>query len=132
MKGIILIAMLILGTSLANAQVVVEGININERKDIEYIQMVAYGKGFSKKVTIVIDYGQQQAWWTTKDQAVDDPETGKRKVFFSVIDALNFLHRQGWEYVNHEVYSEESRGMENVSHFLFRKMPDFIGQFGDR
>ena len=74
MKGIILSHMLVLGIGLAQAQLVVESININEREDIEYIQMVAYGKAFSKKETIVIDYGQQQSWWTTKDQVVMIPK----------------------------------------------------------
>ncbi|MCU0434048.1 MAG: hypothetical protein MUC87_11380 [Bacteroidia bacterium] len=51
----------------------------------------------SNKVTITIDYGQETKIFS--DTRIKD-ETGKVEKFNSMIDALNYMSEQGWEFVN--------------------------------
>ncbi len=63
-----------------------------------YCMVSATGKMFSQKVTIQIDFGEEQNIW--KDNRVKDELTGKVKTFNTVVDALNYMGSQGWKYVS--------------------------------
>jgi hypothetical protein len=78
-----------------SAQVLVKGNDINQLDDVKYMFVEPFFPSLSRhKVQLRIDYSQKRdgALW---DFAED--EEGKRKVFNSVADALNFLDKNGWD-----------------------------------
>lgn len=83
----------------------------------EYCLVLATSKLMSTKVTITIDYGQETKLFAFKDARVKD-ETGKVQAFNSVIDALNYMNSQGWEFVN--AYTITVSG-QNVYHYVMRR-----------
>jgi hypothetical protein len=85
--------------------------------DVDYIQIVGTSKLLSNKVTIEIDFGQENKYWSAKDTQVKD-ENGKLVVFNSMIDALNFLNKNGYEFV--DAYAI-TIGNQNVYHFMLKK-----------
>jgi len=72
----------------------------------------------SNKVTIEIDFGQFRSIW--EDNRLKDPTTGQRIIFNSMIDALNYMGDQGWEFV--QAYAFWMGGNSgNVYHYLLKK-----------
>lgn len=84
-----------------------------------YCEVVAQGKLLSNKVTITIDYGQYINFWNNKGAGKVYDEVGKQVKFNSVIDACNYMSRNGWLFVN--AYPV-TIGKVNVYHYLFRKV----------
>ena len=82
----------------------------------QYCQVVATARILSNKVTIDIDYGEERSIW--KDHRIRTDE-GKLKKFNSVIDALNYLGKDGWRLVNAFPISAGSGPM--VYHYVFKK-----------
>lgn len=68
------------------------------------------------KVNITIDFGQDMKWY--QDNRLKDPETGKSMTFNSMIDALNYMGKQGWAF--EQAYAV-TQGNQNVYHYLLRK-----------
>ncbi len=85
--------------------------------DVEYIQIVGTSKFMSNKVSIEIDFGQHNSYWNSKDTQVKD-ENGRLMKFNSMIDALNFLSKNGYEFKSAYAFSV---GNQNVYHYLLRK-----------
>jgi hypothetical protein len=54
-----------------------------------------------KNVTVKIDFGNSNNFLS--DSSYKDPSTGKQLVFGSMVDALNFMSKKGWEIV--QVYT---------------------------
>jgi hypothetical protein len=72
----------------------------------------------SNKVTIEIDFGQFRSIWA--DNRLKDSKTGERIIFNSMIDALNYMGIQGWEFV--QAYAFWTGGSSgNVYHYLLKK-----------
>ena len=114
-KLLIVAAFFMFMTSMSFGQVTVEGININ-KLDISYCKLSGYNKGiFANKIVITVDYGQKFKWWKT--QRIVGPN-GKDMVFHTMIDALNFMEKNGWEYVNNYVISI---GNDLVYQYLLKK-----------
>lgn len=82
----------------------------------QYCEVVATGRLFSNKVTIDIDYGEERSIW--KDNRVRE-ENGKLKKFNSVVDAINYLGKNGWRLVNAFPISSGNGPM--VYHYVFKK-----------
>ena len=114
-KLFLLVSVLVLFVFSSYAGVVVNGVDIN-KEDIRYCELLAHGKWLSTKVSIVVDYGQETKLFS-KDQKIQGSD-GKTKKFHSVIDALNFMDKNGWEHVDSYFLTE---GKSNVLHFLFKK-----------
>ncbi len=85
--------------------------------DVEYVQIVGTAKLLSNKVTIQIDFGQENKVFKTKDTQVRDKD-GRLMVFYSMIDALNFMSKNGYDFV--EAYAV-TIGNQNVYHYLLKK-----------
>ena len=81
----------------------------------QYCEVVATGRLLSNKVTIDIDYGEERSIW--KDHRLK--EDGKLKKFNSVIDAVNYLGKEGWKLVNAFPVSEVNG--PKVYHYVFKK-----------
>lgn len=87
--------------------------------DVEYVQIVGTSKLLSNKVTIEIDFGQENKLFTAKDTQVKN-ESGKKMVFNSMIDALNFMTSNGYEFVQAYAFTLASNN-QTVYHYLLRK-----------
>ena|SRR5687767_11086629 len=77
--------------------------------NVEYVQIVGTTKLLSTKLTIDIDFGQRNKVWSGKDTQIKDVD-GKRMEFNSMIDALNFMTTNNYEFSN-----------QNVYHYLLKK-----------
>ena len=100
-------------------KVIVEGVNINALPNVKYCQLLGYNEGwFKKKIIISVDYGQEFVPFSQGMRITD--QSAKPIVFNSMIDALNFMENNGWEYVNQN--SVSSNGGGYVYHFLLKRM----------
>jgi hypothetical protein len=81
----------------------------------QYCQVIATPRLLSNRVTIDLDFGEVKSIW--RDNRLKNEE-GKITKFNTVIDALNYMGRQGWIFINAYpvVY-----GATTVYHFAFRK-----------
>jgi hypothetical protein len=66
-------------------------------------------------IKIAIDYGQDFSWKAQTVKSVD----GKTASFNSIVEALNFLDVNGWEYVNN--YIIQSTSGEVTYRYLLKK-----------
>lgn len=82
----------------------------------QYCEVIATGRLLSNKVTIDINYGEERSIW--KDNRLRTDE-GKLKKFNSVIDAVNYLGKDGWKLVNAFPISTANGPM--VYHYVFKK-----------
>lgn len=85
--------------------------------DVEYVRIVGSAKLLSTKVTIQIDFGQHDKLFKSKDTQIRD-ENGKLLTLNSMVDALNFMSKYGYEF--EDAYAI-SVGGTNVYHYLMRK-----------
>jgi hypothetical protein len=117
MKNILLILILSFLSVNASSQIFVgeERVDINSL-DIEYCQIVGYNKSLlGQKIIVTVDYGQKFKFFNR--QRIEDKD-GKALVFNSMIDALNFMLKNGWEYEHNYAVSI---GVSNVYHYLLKK-----------
>ena len=82
----------------------------------QYCQVIATPRLLSNKVTIDIDFGEEKSFWRdTRIKAYD----GKFKKFNTIIDALNFMGKEGWIFINaYPVRNSETE----IYHFGFKKI----------
>jgi len=87
--------------------------------DVEYVQIVGTSKLFSNKVTVEIDFGQENKLFSSdKDTRIRDAN-GKNMVFNSMVDALNFMTKNGYEFV--QAYAFNTSNNQSIYHYLLRK-----------
>jgi hypothetical protein len=89
-----------------------------------YCEIVGTEKLMSTKVTVVIDFGQATSFFS--DNRYKDPATGKPYVFNSMIDALNFMGKDKWEFVQAYIIGSSQSGF--VYHFLLKKQTSSLGE----
>ena len=93
-------------------KVMVNSVDINAIKEVHYVQLL--GVLENKKMIIEVDYGQQLS---DKDQVITSAD-GKPHHFESMVDALNFMYENGWEFLNaYEIKSADG----DIYHFLLKK-----------
>lgn len=94
-------------------------VNNIQLKDInvEYVQIVGTTKPFTSKVLIQIDFGQRDRLFVANDTVIKD-ENGKTLELNSMIDALNFMSKFGYEFVQAYAFST---GNQNVYHYLMKR-----------
>jgi hypothetical protein len=83
----------------------------------QYCEVVATGRMLSNRVTVDIDYGETRSIW--KDNRLKD-ENGKLVKFNTLVDALNYLGRNGWKLVNAFPITS-STNAPPVYHYVFKK-----------
>jgi hypothetical protein len=96
----------------------INGVKVSEI-DVEYIQIVGTAEALSDKVTVKIEFGQRHKvlFSYSKDTQIRD-ENKKLTEFNSMIDALNFMSVNGYEFVQAFALTE---GEASVDHYLMRK-----------
>ncbi|QNH60535.1 hypothetical protein [Hymenobacter sediminicola] len=109
-----LLAALLMGSALAGQAQQPAAATVAPARTEEYCQLNAQQK-LNGKITISIDYGQQQKFFSRN--LFRDSE-GRPVEFNSVIDALNWLNSQGWEFLNAYVQVEDG---SSVSHYVMRR-----------
>ena len=108
MKKLLIIAIVLLSTIASNAQ--------RDTSSIEqYCQVIATPRLLSNKVTIDIDYGDEKSFWYDTRLKTD---AGRLKKFNTVIDAINYMGKEGWIFMN--AYPVRL-GETEIYHFAFKK-----------
>jgi hypothetical protein len=108
MKKIIIIGLVLFSSRSSFAQV-------NGTKVEQYCQIIATPRLLSNKVTIDIDFGEEKSIWRDNRLKTYD---GKLRKFNTVIDALNYMGKDGWIFIN--AYPV-SLGGTVIYHFAFKK-----------
>ena len=87
--------------------------------DSQYIQIVGTAKVLSSKVTINIDFGQStKLFGSSKKQFAILDKENKKVEFNSMIDALNFMTKNGYKFEQAYVVST---GNSSTYHYLMSK-----------
>lgn len=81
-----------------------------------YCELVGTAKFMSNKVRVQVDYGQESSFWKGISYMKD--ENGKKIEFNSMVDAMNYFGKQGWEFV--QAYTVTMNN-QNVYHWLMKK-----------
>ena len=106
-------------TALGFTRVFSQTINDLPIKDIsvEYIEIIGTPKNLSSNIDIEIDFGQENKAFNYKDTHIKD-EYGEYLTFHSMIDALIFMGKYGYEFVS--VYTIVTTNY-TVSHYILKK-----------
>jgi len=95
----------------------------------QYCQVIVTSRLMSNKVTIDIDFGEEKSIWTDSRVRTYD---GKLQKFNTVVDAMNFMGKEGWVFINaYPVFN----GNIDIYHFAFKKQftkaemqdPNYLG-----
>ena len=86
--------------------------------DVKYVQIVGTSKLMSTKLNIRIDFGQETKFWSGGREAFIKDEKGKILNFNSMIDALNFMAKNGYKFKTAYAFAV---GNQNVYHYLLEK-----------
>ncbi len=108
MKKTVAISIFLISTLISNAQ-------SDTSKVEQYCQVIATPRLLSNKVTIDIDYGEEKSFWHDTRLKTD---AGKLKKFNTVIDAINYMGREGWIFMN--AYPVRM-GETEIYHFAFKR-----------
>lgn len=108
MKKLLVIGIFLITTLISNAQ-------SDTSKVEQYCQVIATPRLLSNKVTIDIDFGDEKSFW--RDTRIKT-DAGRLKKFNTVIDALNYMGREGWIFLN--AYPVRM-GETEIYHFAFKK-----------
>lgn len=119
MKNLLLLLALGMLSLAGNAQVIVDGVDINKKDDLHYVELVGQTRFINlTKIKVFVDYGQDFSW---RQQTIED-ESGERSSFNSMVDALNFMYANGWEFVSN--YHIDNDGTLTYHYILKRQEND--------
>ncbi len=88
--------------------------------NVEYIEIVGYGRLFSNKVDVDLDFGQNTKFFSGKNDLIILDEKGKVVKFNSVIDALNFMSANGYP-LQHVYTMNNPEDNSTIVHYILRK-----------
>ena len=108
MKKLVMAAFISLIAYSSNAQT-------DPTKVEQYCQVIATPRLLSNKVTIDIDFGEEKHIWN--DTRIRT-EVGKLRKFNTIIDAMNYMGRSGWTFIN---AFPVKMGNSEIYHFAFKK-----------
>ena len=115
MKKIFLLVIIAFFVSGAFAQTATPTGQAPTPKIEQYCQVIASPRLLSNKVTIDIDFGEVKSFW--RGNRLKDYD-GKVRKFNTVIDALNYMGKEGWTFIN--AYPV-TIGTAVYYHFAFKK-----------
>ena len=92
-----------------------------------YCELVGIGKHMTNKVTVKIEVGQEQSLLSL----FRNPVTGMPLIFNSMIDGLNYMSKDKWEFVHAYAITEGygSSFARNEYHFILKK-PTYLIENG--
>lgn len=94
----------------------VNGVPISEI-DVEYVRIVGEARLLSTKVKVHLEFGQHNKWFKDSDTKIMDSD-GKALILNSMVDALNFMDKAGYEFISAYAVQVDDR---NVYHYLMRR-----------
>lgn len=98
----------------------VDGVDLMQMREIEYIQLLGVDVGiFKKKLTVIVNYGQKIKAFDTDTQVEGDD--GKAIIFNSMVDALNYFNNHGWDFVTAYAVSNPGGTSGSTYHYLMRR-----------
>ncbi len=114
-----IIAMLFIANTMASAQTTADNALLDTLtiSKYTYCEIVGTGNLLGTKVTIELDFGQATKFLQDTRYKGED---GKPIKFNSMVDAMNFMGKNGWEFC--QAYAITT-GQQNVYHFLLKKPP---------
>ncbi len=121
-KALLLVFFLLIGVSV-QAQVFVNGVNIND-EDITYCQLIGMNRSGLMGTRIWIDFGQPKFTASYYNQQQISGQDRRKINFNTVIDALNFVTRNGWELVSSHVASDKDGDANTFVYLLRKRQPD--------
>lgn len=86
--------------------------------DVQYIQIIGTTRLLSDKVNVELDFGQNTTFFGSNKVKKIINKEGKVLKFNSMIDALNFMSENGYEFVQAYAFAEED---QNVYHYIMKK-----------
>ena len=108
MKKLFIAALFFFSTLIAHAQADTSRVE-------QYCQVIVTPRLLSNKVTIDIDFGEEKSFWRDTRLKSDG---GRVRKFNTVIDALNYMGKEGWAFIN--AYPVRM-GESEIYHFAFKK-----------
>jgi len=102
-KGLFLLCLCFLGIQVLNAQ----------KATYHYAKIYSQPNLNNKRISVCIDFGQSRK--ASNDNRIR-ADSGELQKFNSMIDALNYMAEEGWEFV--QAYSPAP----NYYHYLIRKI----------
>ncbi len=115
----LLFLFLTMSLSLAlQAQVIVDDVDVNSLEHVKYVELLGQQKFLSFKIIVNLDYGQDFKLF--RPQRIKGFD-GRNMSFNSMIDALNFMEANGWEYVDNYVARTDDA---NIIHYILRRRKD--------
>lgn len=121
------ILLTVLISRMTEAQVIVDDKNLNEDKDLQYIQLMYYIEKSTLKPVYFLDYGfiepeyndilAPEAIYAYPKIRIDGVELNDR---VSPVGVLNQLHKAGWEYTG-DLLSESVGMMKNWHVFTLKR-----------
>jgi len=115
MKKIILTAFLLMAFTLSN---VYSQDLPKSGKSFVYCELVGFGQLLSTKVTVSVDFGQKTKLFD--DTRLKDAD-GKPIKFNSMVDAMNYMGKDGWQFVQAYIVTLSN---QNIYHWLLKKEMD--------
>lgn len=116
MKTIIFTTLLVLSLGLSSATFAQSNSDSTKTSKYVYCQIVGTQKFLSTKVTVSVDYGEERSYF--QDTRMKDEQTGKVQSFNSMVDALNYMGNNGWDF--EQAYTI-TIGQQNIYHFLLKR-----------
>jgi len=116
MKNIILVALLIMSPCLISVIHAQTPSDSTKTSKFVYCELIGVPKLLSTNVSVYIDYGEQTK--NFQDSKMKDVQTLKLRTFNSMVDALNYMGNNGWEFVQAYLVPQ------NIYHWLLKKKND--------
>lgn len=93
-----------------------------EAKTYKYCEIIGFNKAFSTKMNVRIDFGQATKLF--EDKRMRDPKTNDLIVFNSMIDALNFMAKDEWKFIQAYVTVDGVNTVSSEVHWVLQKEND--------
>jgi hypothetical protein len=115
MKKLLFLSLFVITSLSSFSQITIDSLNVKAA----YCEIVGTQGFLSSKLTIRIDYGQDSgSIFNPKDSRLKG-EDGKAIKFNSMIDVLNLMHIEGWNFVTAYIIGDAQRGY--VYHWLLKR-----------
>lgn len=107
----LLVLVFLFSANVARGQMLVDGMRLDS--NVQFIEIRVFDVGLvSSKMVVQVGYGQKVTSMTKESNVTDN---GKDLVVQSVVGALNYFYKNGWNYV-------ESRLVDNgIRYYLLRR-----------
>ncbi|MFC5412596.1 hypothetical protein ACFPMF_24945 [Larkinella bovis] len=120
----VIATLFLLGISSAKAQLVVNRVNLNQL-DIQYCQLICVYPDLGGKARVYVDYGQAGfREGVNSELRIPDGEGKPVERFDTVMQAINYVEKNGWEVVSFQVTHSGSGASSQFIYLVRKKKQD--------